>query len=405
MKIHHFTRLLSKKSTIAIILLAAGIVVGIQTKAIHGYNNFVIYTASNYHITHWINLYTWHKSEYMDQFLYSPVFAVLIAPFAAAPLWMGLVLWSLVSCAFFYFSLTLLPDIGIGKKMAIFFITLIEFITCIQNNQTNAIIVSCMVLAFICFEKEKVFWAAFFIVFASCIKVFALAAAVLFLVYPRKGRFIIYMVFWGILFAIAPVTLIPGKQLAWQYQNWWHEMTLIHHSEDTGNPHNYHPPLSVMGWLKTWYQVDVPGLYIQLAGIVMLMASFLRARLYNNQKFRYFLLSSILIFTVIFNHIAESPSFVIAVYGAAIWFVWEKRNILAWALLVLMILFTVLSPTDIFPRSIREDYVIPYVFKAIPCILIWVYIQLRLWFGKFAAVNSHQSTVISQQLSVNNNEG
>jgi len=388
MKSTILAKFLSKKSTVALILLIAGIVVGIQTNAIHGYNNFLIYKFSNVHLSHWINLYAWHKSEYMDQFLYSPAFAVFIAPFTVIPLWLGLILWSLVSCAFFYFSVTLLPYISTGKKMAVFFITLIEFITCIQNNQTNAIIVSCMVLAFICFENEKVFWAAFFIILGSSIKVFGLAAAVLFLVYPGKGKFILYMLFWGTLFTIAPLVLVPYKQLIWQYQNWWHEMTLIHKSEDTDNPHNYHPPLSVMGWLKTWYQVEVPGLYIQLAGIVMLMASLIRTRLYNNIKFRYFLLSSIVIFTVIFNHIAESPTFVIAVYGAAIWFVWEKHNILTWALLILMIVFTVLSPTDIFPRNIREDWVIPYVFKAIPCILIWGYLQLRLWFGRLSMTNN-----------------
>jgi len=387
MKKELLANLLSRKSTIAVVLLLAGIVVGIQTNAIHGYNNFLIFKTSNFHLIHWINLYTWHKAEYMDQFLYSPAFAVLIAPFGVIPLWLGLIMWSLLSCFFLYISLTLLPNISINKKIGIFFITLIEFVTCIQNNQTNAIIVSCMMLAFICFENERVFWAAFFIILGSSIKVFGLAAAVLFFMYPGKGKFILYMIFWGVVFTILPLVLVPYKQLIWQYQNWWHEMTLIHKSEDSANPHNYHPPLSVMGWLKTWYQVEIPGGYIQLTGIVMLMVSFIRTKAYHSLRFRYFLLSSIIIFTVIFNHIAESPTFVIAVYGAAIWFVWEKHHILSWALLILMIVFTVLSPTDIFPKDIRENWVIPYVFKAIPCIFIWAFIQLRLWFGKFSMIN------------------
>ena len=41
-------------------------------------------------------------------------------------------------------------------------------------------------------------------------------------------------------------------------------------------------------------------------------------------------------------------------------------------LFVLTFIFTVLSTTDVFPRSIKTDYLIPYVLKAVPCILVWL---------------------------------
>ena len=374
----------SSKRTIAIILIIAGIVVGIQTEAVKSFNNYLIFTKAFDHLIHWEDLYGYYPAEHKDLYLYTPGFSIFMAPFEAMPLWLGLICWSLLSCAFFYAAIVSLPGLSHSGKLFLFFIVLIEFITCIQNNQTNAIIVSCMVLSFIFLENKRVFWAAFFIVFGSSIKVFGLAAAVLILFYPGKGKFILSMLFWTVFLGILPLLFVPVKQLIWQYTNWIEGILSIHKSMDHGVPHNYHPPLSVMGWLKTWFNVQISGGYFQAAGIVVLMLAFLRTKLYHSLRFRYFVLSSVIIFTVIFNHIAESPTFVIAVFGAAIWFVAEKKNLLTWALLILMLVFTVLSPTDIFPKSIREEYVIPYVLKAVPCILIWFYIQFRIWFGRFS---------------------
>jgi len=375
-------QILSKRPTIAVILLVAGLVVGIQIHALHNYNNYLIFRYSYQHLVQWVNLYGYHDNEHFDRFLYSPAFSLFMAPFAALPDWLGLIIWSLISCFVFFLAIRLLPGLTDVKKSVLFFIVFIEFITSIQNMQTNAMIAAFMVLAFICFEKEKIFWAAFFIVLAASIKIFGLVAAVLFFIYPRKGRFIMYMVFWTALFALIPLAVIPGRQLLWQYRNWIGQLTEIHKSEDFGVPHNYHPPLSVMGWLKTWWLVTIPGLYVQLAGVVLLLAPLVKTRFYQFARFRQFIIASMLIFCVIFNHISESATCVIAVFGAAIWFVNEKKNIIVWLLLAYLILFTVLSATDIFPRQFRTDYVIPYVLKVVPCIFIWFYLEARLLFGR-----------------------
>ncbi|MBK9763995.1 MAG: hypothetical protein IPO87_11685 [Flavobacteriales bacterium] len=74
---------------------------------------------------------------------------------------------------------------------------------------------------------------------------------------------------------------------------------------------------------------------------------------------------------MIFNHKAESPTFVIAMTGVALWFVRSVKNGVNIGLFVFAILFTTLSPTDIFPRPLREGLVVPFVLKGVPCILIW----------------------------------
>jgi hypothetical protein len=90
------------------------------------------------------------------------------------------------------------------------------------------------------------------------------------------------------------------------------------------------------------------------------------------------MLASLLIWVVIFNHKAESPTFIIAMCGVSLWFFsvpfrWDNL-----VLFVMAFVFTSLSPTDIFPKYKRESFVIPYVLKAFPCILIWIKIQYEM---------------------------
>jgi hypothetical protein len=83
---------------------------------------------------------------------------------------------------------------------------------------------------------------------------------------------------------------------------------------------------------------------------------------------------------VIFNHKAESPTFVVAVSGIAIWFFAQKVSVENIVLLILVIIFTILSPTDIFLASFRSGFVQPYVLKVVPCILVWIKITVDLMF-------------------------
>jgi hypothetical protein len=40
-------------------------------------------------------------------------------------------------------------------------------------------------------------------------------------------------------------------------------------------------------------------------------------------------------------------------------------------LLLLVFIFASLTPTDLFPASIRRQWVEPYLLKALPCIVLW----------------------------------
>ena len=72
-----------------------------------------------------------------------------------------------------------------------------------------------------------------------------------------------------------------------------------------------------------------------------------------------------------------------AIAGSApIWFFNSEKKYPDIILVILAFVITSFSPTDLFPRYLREHFVQPYVLKAVPCILIWAKITYDLLLSK-----------------------
>jgi hypothetical protein len=84
-------------------------------------------------------------------------------------------------------------------------------------------------------------------------------------------------------------------------------------------------------------------------------------------------------FCVLFNHGAESPSFVIAVAGVAIWFAVSERDRFTWGVLAVVVIGTVLSASDAMPTGLRREIFQHYRLKTLPILLVWALTQVELW--------------------------
>jgi hypothetical protein len=101
--------------------------------------------------------------------------------------------------------------------------------------------------------------------------------------------------------------------------------------------------------------------------------------MYKVEKFRLLLLSSVLIFTVIFSTASESPTYIIAFMGFALWFVlYPKANYWQLVILVLTLAVSSFSPSDLFPAYLRERFVKPYALKALPLVVVWACIVYEM---------------------------
>lgn len=327
------------------------------------YNNYVIFERSFFHLLDGEDLYKFFPAEHWDLFKYTPTFSLLFGFFAMFPTWLGMILWNLVNAFLLLYGVYLLSRETSLQKGLILIILLIELMTSMQNEQSNGLMAGLFVLGFALLENKKYFIATLCIVLSIYIKLFGIVAFSLFLLYPHKGKLTLYTVFWLVALFLLPLAFVDYDYYQGLFVSYLGLLT-EDHAGSLG--------LSVMGWLSTWFHLDVNKNMVVLIGAIIFIVPLVKIKAYAAYDFRKLVLASVLIWVIIFNHRAESPTFVIAMAGVSIWFISSEKSWINKLLFILAFIFVSLSPTDIFPRFIRKEFVDPYVLKAVPCIFIWV---------------------------------
>lgn len=315
----------------------------------------------------------------LDLFKYSPAFALLFAPFAIMHLFFGYLFWNLLNTLALFFALKYFK-IAENKKWLILLLVLIDLLTSLQNSQSNGLMAALMIAAFNSFENKKPQYASWLIVCSVFIKLFSVVAFLLFLIYPNKRKFVTHSILAFIVFATLPLIVVSVSQLGFLYQSWW---SMLKGDQEISWG------ISIMGILKSWANIEVSKTVVQLAGGLILCLPLFWIKTFQEQKQRVLFLSSILIWVIIFNHRAESNSFVIAMCGIVLWYF--NSDYAKWkvALLFFSVLFISLSPTDLFPRFIRTNFIVPYCLKALPALIVWIIIQKELLQNAFLKPKLH----------------
>lgn len=327
------------------------------------YNNYLIFKYSFFHLIHQEDLYIHYPAEYGDLYKYSPAFALAMGTLAFLPDPAGLFIWNLLNVFCLYLAFRMLPGLTVRTRVLMMLFVLVEMVTATQNCQSNTLIAGMIILAFVMLEKERPIPAALLITGTVFIKIFGLVAFALFLFYPRKFKFILSASMSFLLLALIPLVVVSWSQLIFLYQSWF-GLLASDHAVKYG--------ISVMGWLTSWFPLAPNKNLVVLMGGALFCIPLFRVGSYRNYTFRTSMLASVLLWVVIFNHMAESPTFIIAIAGVAVWYFTGPPDRFNLILLLLALLFTELSPTDIYPSSVRHNIFDPYVIKAVPCIFIWI---------------------------------
>jgi hypothetical protein len=340
------------------------------------YNNYVIFKCSFFHLLDGKNLYELYPNEYWDFYKYSPTFALFMGLLAYLPDIIGLSAWNLLNVLALFFAIRMLPFSAKTQCLLMLFIAL-ELLTSLQNAQSNGLMAGLMIAAYGCMQRQQALWATLWLVLATFIKLYGAIGFCLFLFYPDKIKFVLYAILWTVVLAAMPLLVTPFHTLVWQYHNW---MVLL--AADASAAFG----ISVAGWLRSWFGISNGRSYVTLTGVVLFLIPLVRYKLYRNEVYRVLMLASMLIWVIIFNHKAESPTYVIAVAGVGLWyFAMPKagwRTFLFWFVFV----FTSLATTDIFPPSIKDSFLKPYTIKAFPCIVAWAVVFCELMLLKSNSV-------------------
>jgi Glycosyltransferase family 87 len=261
----------------------------------------------------------------------------------------------------------------------ILYLMIPEIVTSHGNFQTNPLIASFCIFTVVYLEKESFQKAAIFPSLNFFIKGYGGIAGVFFLLQNPKLKHFIYLIITGLAFWMLPLFYYNFHDFIQLNQQW---ITSL--SED----YDRNMGISVMGMLQTMAYSGISKTMIQGIG-ALIFAILLFTIIYrkNYNEYRYPFLAYVLIWVIIFNHAAESSTYFIASTGVFIWFVNAGKNWLNIALFVLFYVVTVMSPSDLFPALIRKNYIAPYSLKTLPCLLIWLKINIQIIFPNFRLSN------------------
>ena len=348
-------------------------------------NNFLIYKQVFWHTIEQKHLYLSYPLEYNDVNHYGPLFSILIAPFALTPIYIGCFLWCLLNVGFLFYAIKQLP---LSQKSIrfILFIGVFELITSVHSVQFNPMLCGMILLSFIAIEKEKIWLGTFFIVAGTLIKIYSVVGLLFFLFTPHKKKFIYTGIVWLAVLVCLPMLISSPQYIIDSYIDWYEVLIEKNGQNIESSMFAGMQDISVMGMIRRIFGLyQMSNIYVTLPAGILMLLPLLRFSLWSNHLYRLNYLALLLVGLVIFSSSAESPTFVIAVIGYLIWHVQQPYNdtFPYKALLVFMLLLTIFSPTDLFPRFIREQYILRYSLKALPCFIAWISIVYTLLFGQF----------------------
>lgn len=341
------------------------------------YNNFLIFKYTFFSLIDQKNLFLPQPENFQHYNLYGPIFSVLIAPFAILPNWLGHTLWTFFNSFILLYAIRKLP-LSSGMTLAILLIAAHENLTSILSSQFNPSMTAIILLTYSFIDQKKDFWAALMIVLGTFIKLYGIVGLAFFFFSKNKLTLISGLIFWGALaFSIPMLFSSPGYILQ-TYKDWF---VAIIEKNKMNSTLITDQDICLMGMVRRISgNPYIPNWPFLGAGLILFALPYLRINQYKEPAFRLLILSSTLIFTVIFSTSSESPTYIIAFTGVAIWFVAQKRPFQIWqiVLFVFAMVLTSFSPSDLFPKFIRDEFIKPYSLKALPCVLIWFTIVYQM---------------------------
>jgi hypothetical protein len=335
----------------------------------HSHNNFQIFRGVFWHTWNATSLYVEYPAEYWDINHYGPLFSLVIAPFAVVPEWLGLVLWCLGLSLFLYLAVrrSLLSDY---QQVFVLLFCAHELLTALYMQQFNIAIAAIILLSFFLIEKERDASAAFFIVLGTLVKLYGVVGLAFFFFSKHKARFVLSLIGWSLVLFAAPMLISSPEYIMGQYAEWIECLG----GKNAENLFADHQNISLLGMVrKISGCATYSDLCLIVPGLLLFGYPYLRFSQYKYMAFRQTLLASVLMFVVLFSTGSESSGYVIALIGVVIWYTaapWQRTG---WdvALLVFAFILTSLSPSDLFPKAVRQAWVQPYALKALPVSVIW----------------------------------
>lgn len=367
--------LFTKKQPVYIIWFMAFFCAAIKILIKGGANNYLIFKYVYFHAVDEVNLYIRDPSLYGDCNHYGPLFSLVISPFLIFPDIVGVIVFCGVMALSLGVAINCLP-IDWKSKVIIYLITANDLFITTLGCETNTLIIALIIGAFVAINKEKDFWAAGFIMFGFFIKLYSIAGLAFFFFSKHKIKLTGSLVFWAAVFFVLPMLITSPAFILQSYFDWY--VSLL--EKNLENANSLLQDLSVMGMMRRISgNRELSNIIVLIPALVLFALQFINYKLFDDINYRLLILSSVLLFIVLFSSGSESPTFIIAITGVAVWFTQQKQpySKIVIALFVFAIVFSSFSTSDLLPHFIRVFWK-TYALKALPCFLVWLYLVYQI---------------------------
>ena len=352
---------------------------------LHRNNNYLIFRGVFWHTVNQTSLYGAYSNEYFDVNHYGPLFALVVAPFAVMPVWLGMLFWNVVLSLCLYVAISR-SQLKYKQQIFIYWFCAETLLTSLFMQQFNIAIAAIIIASYFLIERERDFWAAFLIVLGTFVKLYGVVGLAFFFFSKHKGRFVLSLLLWAVVLFVAPMLISNADYVIGQYHEWY--VTLLEKNGE--NLQSIAQNISLLGMVRRITgNLLYSDLWLIAPALVLFFIPYFRFSQYRNAMFRQTYLASVLLFVVLFSTGSESSSYIIAISGACIWYLsapWQRNR---WDIIfmVLVLMISGFGSSDLYPRCIRHDLIQVYSLKALPCTLVWLKLCYEMMFKNYASAD------------------
>ena len=306
-------------------VLAIFAVVSEMARGLTSIDNYLIFKGVFDHVVQEKYLFSYYPAEYVSFNNYGPAFSIIIAPFALLPTYLGCFLWAMANALALFWAIRMLP-ILYEQKIWIYWVVLIEMMTSIHSVQFNPMFTAFIIFAFVFTLNGKDWLATLFIALGFLSKLYGIAGLAFFFFSKNKKTFALSFIGWMIIIIALPILYSSYGYIVQTYEDWYHQIIKRNNQNILNSKYFGMQDISVPGMIRRIFNYyGAIDLKIIAMAAVFFLPPLFRKKNWNNLTFQLSYLAITLISVVIFSSAAESPTFVIAVTGAAIWLILQEK--------------------------------------------------------------------------------
>ncbi|QNR86164.1 DUF2029 domain-containing protein [Pedobacter riviphilus] len=362
----------------------------IDSWATHRYNNYLIFENTFRNLLHEKSLYALYPAYHDDANHYGPVFSVLIAPFALMHNWIGLLFWNLFNCFLLFKAIQTLP-LSEDNKVVIGYIAIPCLIESMLNQQFNAGAGALMILSYTLINKDKGIWATLCIVLGTFIKLYGIVGLVFFFFTKNKPGFILWLIVWSVVLFLLPMLIASPDYVIHCYVDWKNSLV----GKNMVNVLGGGIDISIMGFFRELFgEKKIPNSLFLILGAILFMLPFINVSRFKKRRFQLMILSSVLIFPILFSTGAEDCTFIISIVGVGVWYVKESNQAMKKVLLPILLVITCNFPLLLFP-VFAKSHPLSLAIISLPYFLVWLRVIYMATNNRFAYAEETESDMVT----------